>query len=391
MNYRGCFVLAPMVRCGTLPLRLLALQYGADLVYTEEIIDVKLLQTQRVENRRLNTVDYVKDHSVVLRTLPARERGHLVLQLGTSNPDVALSAARHVLQDVDAIDINMGCPVHFSVHGGMGSALLSKPDVIESILRKLVENVPKPVTCKIRLLETFEKTLELVKRIESCGVAAIGVHGRRIPERPREPAHLDQVERLAAAVRVPLIVSGDMWTRDSALEMMRRGVASAMFARGALRNPSLFRREGELPLLTAMRDYIRLCVDTENVANNAKYTLLQMFRHANATKMPEVIGITRSKTLAELCAVLGETEHYEQTQALHAEQADEVFDNLAYTAPAPPSSSADAAAAPPARAASPTPDATAATATPLARAASLTDDAGDAKRVRTAVSDAPAA
>lgn len=43
-------VLAPMVRVGTLPMRLLALEYGADLVYTEELIDWKLLNTRRVEN-----------------------------------------------------------------------------------------------------------------------------------------------------------------------------------------------------------------------------------------------------------------------------------------------------------------------------------------------------
>jgi hypothetical protein len=29
--------------------------------------------------------------------------------------------------DVAGIDINMGCPKKFSVHGGMGAALLSNP------------------------------------------------------------------------------------------------------------------------------------------------------------------------------------------------------------------------------------------------------------------------
>lgn len=43
-------ILAPMVRVGTLPMRLLALEYGADLVYTEELIDWKLLNTKRIEN-----------------------------------------------------------------------------------------------------------------------------------------------------------------------------------------------------------------------------------------------------------------------------------------------------------------------------------------------------
>ena len=35
MDYRNKNILAPMVRIGTLPARLLALDYGADLVYTE--------------------------------------------------------------------------------------------------------------------------------------------------------------------------------------------------------------------------------------------------------------------------------------------------------------------------------------------------------------------
>ena len=47
---RPLAALAPMVKAGTLPLRLLALDYGADLVYTEEVIDFKMLRTRRVVN-----------------------------------------------------------------------------------------------------------------------------------------------------------------------------------------------------------------------------------------------------------------------------------------------------------------------------------------------------
>ena len=39
-----------MVRVGTLPTRLLALEYGADIVYTEELIDWKLLRCHRRVN-----------------------------------------------------------------------------------------------------------------------------------------------------------------------------------------------------------------------------------------------------------------------------------------------------------------------------------------------------
>lgn len=48
--YTDKIILAPMVRIGTLPTRLLAIDYGADLVYTEEIIDFKLSKSQRIKN-----------------------------------------------------------------------------------------------------------------------------------------------------------------------------------------------------------------------------------------------------------------------------------------------------------------------------------------------------
>jgi tRNA-dihydrouridine synthase 2 len=50
LDYINKNILAPMVKAGTLPLRLLALQYGADIVYCEELIDWKLLRSVRREN-----------------------------------------------------------------------------------------------------------------------------------------------------------------------------------------------------------------------------------------------------------------------------------------------------------------------------------------------------
>jgi tRNA-dihydrouridine synthase 2 len=132
-----------MVRASTTPLRALALQYGADFVYTEELVDRSLSDTIRHVNDEMKTIDYLRNTSklsakqqrkleksniapLLLRIDPALERGKLVCQLGTGEPNLALQAAMHVYQDVDAIDINMGCPKKFSVSGGMGSALLSR-------------------------------------------------------------------------------------------------------------------------------------------------------------------------------------------------------------------------------------------------------------------------
>lgn len=53
LNYAGKVILAPMVRIGTLPMRLLALNYGADIVYTEELIDWKFMRSVRRVNGML--------------------------------------------------------------------------------------------------------------------------------------------------------------------------------------------------------------------------------------------------------------------------------------------------------------------------------------------------
>lgn len=55
LDYRNKIILAPMVRVGTLPMRLLALDYGADIVYSEELIDWKLLRSVRRVNGKKNS------------------------------------------------------------------------------------------------------------------------------------------------------------------------------------------------------------------------------------------------------------------------------------------------------------------------------------------------
>lgn len=94
------------------------------------------------------------DGTVVFRTC-ATERHRVVLQIGTADAERALKVGLKVQDDIAGIDINMGCPKEFSVKGGMGVALLAKPDTAKEILRQLVQNLKIPVTCKIRFLSSI--------------------------------------------------------------------------------------------------------------------------------------------------------------------------------------------------------------------------------------------
>lgn len=178
------------MRVCTLPMRLLALEFGADIVYTEELIDWKLLKCKRRENPILGTVDFIHegDGDVVFRTCK-KEKDHVVLQIGTANAERALKAAKLVENDVAGIDINMGCPKEFSIKGGMGAALAANIENAKKILTTLVSSLSIPVTCKIRIKRTAEETIEHVKELESTGIAAIAIHARTKNERPQHKPH----------------------------------------------------------------------------------------------------------------------------------------------------------------------------------------------------------
>ena len=117
--YQDVIILGPMVRINSLPFRLMCIDYGVDTVFSEEIIDKRLLKCCRKENTVLGTIDFVVENTLLFRTHKVIEQGRCVLQLGTSSPNIALQAVKIVENDVAAIDINMGCPKKFSIQAGM--------------------------------------------------------------------------------------------------------------------------------------------------------------------------------------------------------------------------------------------------------------------------------
>lgn len=157
----------------------------------------------------LGTVDYIDktDGTVAFRTCP-RERDHVVLQIGTSDPMRAVEVARMVENDVAGIDVNMGCPKKFSMLGGMGAALLSEPQKATDILRKLIETVAIPITCKIRVLSDLKETLQLCENLASTGIAAITIHGRTIEERPQHPNRNHVLKQISTRLSIPVIANG---------------------------------------------------------------------------------------------------------------------------------------------------------------------------------------
>ncbi|XP_011138804.2 tRNA-dihydrouridine(20) synthase [NAD(P)+]-like isoform X1 [Harpegnathos saltator] len=308
LNYENKLILAPMVRIGTLPMRLLALDYGADIVYTEELIDWKLLRSIRRENDVLGTIDYIDktDRTVAFRTC-SRERDNVVLQIGTSDPTRAVQVASMVEKDVAGIDVNMGCPKKFSILGGMGAALLTNPQQATSILRKLIETVSIPVTCKIRILPNLEETFQLCDTLTSTGIEAIAVHGRTIDERPQHSNRNHVLKLISDRLSIPVIANGGSKDVQNHSDIFRfkeeTGCSSVMLARAAEWNCSVFRKEGPLPMEDVIKSYLKYAIDYDNSPSNTKYCVQNILRELQDSPLGR--KFLDAQTLEQICDLWG--------------------------------------------------------------------------------------
>lgn len=324
VDYRDKVVLAPMVRSGELPSRLLALKYGADLVWGPETVDMSMIGTTKRFNSVTSTIDFtrlpsnsskipppVQKESLIYRLHPALEGKRLIFQLGTASPALAVKAARLVASDVAGIDVNAGCPKPFSTTGGMGAALLQTPELLASILTALVKDIGEVyeigISVKIRLLETSEKTKLLVQRLCQTGITGLTVHCRTTQMRPRERALRDQLRVIADVCReagVACLMNGDVKNKDEALQLIQDyGVDGAMIATAAEANPSCFRTAKEgglLPWKEVASEYVKVALHVENKFGNTKFLLSQLI----PGKVAVYKKIARCRSYGEICEIL---------------------------------------------------------------------------------------
>ncbi|CAO1618914.1 unnamed protein product [Parajaminaea phylloscopi] len=328
VNYRQGLFLAPMVRIGALPTRLLSLEYGADLVWGPEIIDRAIMGSERVVDQHTGAVHFIKDGKAVFSTHPI-ERPHIIFQLGCATPAWAYEAVKLVTEhdDVAGVDLNCGCPKNFSTTGGMGAGLLPRPDLLCDILRAMRRAAPPhvAVTCKLRLLPTEEATKALIRQICRTGaVDAITIHCRTKEMRPREKALLDRIGEVVDTVReetggkMPVCHNGDSWDFAEAHTIMQAsGVTSSMLARGAEKNPSCFRPGPQACSVDeVVPKWLKYAVCFDNAIGNTKYCLNVLDWHVarpKHMKRDQLLAIkeavARAKTNEDMCR----TDYYKDT------------------------------------------------------------------------------
>lgn len=230
LEIKGKIVLAPMAGITSEGYRKYMNSFGCNLCYTEMVSDMGIIY----ENEETNS--YVRFDKDVCPT---------GVQLFGNNPENLAKAAIKCLQmnpNIDFFDVNMGCPVNKVVKPGSGSAVMRDPKNAGNIIRAIKESTNLPVTAKIRLGCEEVNFLEVIKELENAGVDAIAIHPRTRKELYTGEPHWELVKDLQCKMKVPLIISGNIFTVEDALKALEVTKATAvMIARGGEGNPLLIK------------------------------------------------------------------------------------------------------------------------------------------------------
>lgn len=241
--------LAPLAGFSDFAMRKICSDYGAGLTFTEMVSCKGIL--------------YDNENTKILLKKTNGEKISCA-QIFGNDPDIMLEAIkRPPLCDFDVIDVNFGCPMPKIYQNGEGSALLKNPSLAEKIVAECKKS-GKPITCKMRigLTENSINGLEFATALENGGADMITVHGRTREKIYAGDIHGEEIAKIVAKVKIPVIANGGIFTKEDADKVMTEtGADGVMLARGALEKPWLFAEILNNPYSADKKDLIFRHVD----------------------------------------------------------------------------------------------------------------------------------
>lgn len=224
-------VLAPMEDVTGAPFRAACRAVGATWCVTELVGVEQIVADSALARRKATLADDDRPTSI---------------QIYGADAELLVAAARIAARAQPiAIDLNCGCWVPAIARRGAGAGWLRRPAAMVEMARRIVAEVDVPVTVKTRIgwgPESDMPIVDLARRLEDAGVAAIAVHCRTALAGHTGLADWQWAARAAAAVTIPVIVNGDVRTAaDAVRALAETGCAGVMIGRAAIEHPWIFR------------------------------------------------------------------------------------------------------------------------------------------------------
>ena len=224
--------LGPMAGVTDIAFRTICRKFGPPgLTFTE------MASSKAMEFNSKKTEDILK--------IPKEERPSAVQIFGSNSETIKNTILKlNDIEDIDIIDITMGCPAPKLVKNGDGAGLLLDLNNIDKILKEAVKVSKKPITVKTRKGFNNSKitAVDVAKICENNGVKMITIHGRTREEYYSGKADLDIIAKVKQSVKIPVIGNGDIVDVNSALNMfLKTHVDGIMISRGAMGNPWIFK------------------------------------------------------------------------------------------------------------------------------------------------------
>jgi tRNA-dihydrouridine synthase B len=244
--------LAPLAGWSDIAFRILCRENGAAAACTEMVSAKGLCYGGR-------------GSEVLLVTTP--KDSPLVVQLFGREPEYLAKSVRILVErGFKYFDLNSGCSVRKVAKTGSGAALMYEPDALIEAVRAMIDAADgRPVGVKFRLgWEDRETYLHVGEGLEKLGAAWLTLHPRTAKMGFTGHADWSALAKLKQNVGIPVIGSGDLMRAEDGVRMIEEtGIDGLMFARGATRDPSIFKRytamlSGRSPEPTDMQEMAAL-------------------------------------------------------------------------------------------------------------------------------------
>jgi nifR3 family TIM-barrel protein len=265
-------ILAPMEDVTDLVFRRLARGLGAEVCMTEFVNVEGLLRGCRNARRKIRLGD---DEELT------------AIQIYGADPGRLAEAARFAEEaEPFFLDVNCGCWVPKIAARGAGAGWLRDPHAMVAMAKMVVSSVALPVTVKTRIgwgPESEMPIVDLARRLEDAGVAALTIHCRTAKQGHSGPADWSWAAKAQAVVKIPVIVNGDVRSADDARRALdETGCAGVMVGRRAIEHPWIFRECNAM-----LRDGVAIAMPTDE----ERIALCKEHLRANVDERTEPYGV----------------------------------------------------------------------------------------------------